>query len=57
MGPTVFNHFEVNGNVENARMTGTYTVTNLDRNRLKEKSKIKASDEKKVKKTLSLEKN
>lgn len=50
MGPTVFNHFEVNRNVENARMNGTYTVTNLDRNRLKEKSKIKASDEKKSKK-------
>ncbi len=37
-------------------MTGMYKVTNLDRNRLKEKSKIKTSDEKKVKKTLSLEK-
>ena len=46
VGPTVFNTFKRRGSGENARIAGTYTSTNLDRNRLQEKLKIKASEEK-----------
>ena len=46
VGPSVSNTFEGRGNGENTRIAGTYTSTNLVRNRLKEKWKIKASGEK-----------
>ena len=46
VNPTVFNTFGGRGGGENAWIAGTYTSTNLDRNRLKEKLKIKASEEK-----------
>ena len=46
VGPSVSNTFEGRGNGENTRIAGTYTSTNLVRNRLKEKWKIKASEEK-----------